>query len=385
MVSWKKWWVHFSALWSFRGPRSPVVPSAALAVARTRPPSEFRTQPQGFQPWNPAEAPPPYLRQERCSWTSPGSALISRCNLRATGSLPTPLCAARFFGGDRCRPQGKSASPTTVDHLRFRVSTQSGTTGRRGIFLLCPALRGYASFRIAGFLVLSLLGCASRVFDNPVDPENPLEGIRVLSFYDAPGSQTAGLAFEEEELWVVDSSESRLYRIFARDGRSDFQRRLDLGTIFGVAPDDNFLWMTQPGQGSVARINPFTGELLQQPLPTQGGDPRGVAFDGELLWVIDGADSTLARIDPILGVVGEPIPVPTINSPGGLAFRGAELWAIDQLDSRLVQLGADGSEIRAISLPGTPAVGLASDGKDFYYSDRAGRVYLIELVEDPAP
>ncbi len=59
--------------------------------------------------------------------TSPGSTLISRCNLRATGSLPTFLCAACFFfGGGRVRATARAAEGTTDDHLQILPAPAKG-------------------------------------------------------------------------------------------------------------------------------------------------------------------------------------------------------------------------------------------------------------------
>ncbi len=55
-----------------------------------RPRCRFQTPPQGFQPWNPAEALPPYLRWERRSQTharepAPWTHIFVRCALFSGG------------------------------------------------------------------------------------------------------------------------------------------------------------------------------------------------------------------------------------------------------------------------------------------------------------
>ncbi len=119
-----------------------VVPSAALAAgARPRPPSEFRTQPQGFQAWNPAEAasiPPPgalvmtcghYLRFAHATLrfrTSPGSALNFPLQQRATGSQPTSL-----YGGPRLCSASRSARHRVFLLFSIFVPPYAGTLRKR--------------------------------------------------------------------------------------------------------------------------------------------------------------------------------------------------------------------------------------------------------------
>lgn len=229
-------------------------------------------------------------------------------------------------------------------------------------------------------LVLGLAGCAARAFDNPVDPNNPATDVELLGTYPARAQQAGGLDFVDEELWVVDQLGSRLHRLRASNGDSLYVRTLSF-SMFGVADDGTFVWLTQPGGAQLIRVDPSGASV--QVLPTSGGTPRGVAYDDEnrLLWVIS-TERVISRIDPNTGPVGEPILVPTIEQPGGLTFRGSELWAVDQRDSRLVHLGLDGAELASYTLPFGNAVGLTSDGDKFYYSDTASRIHIIALRDE---
>jgi streptogramin lyase len=232
---------------------------------------------------------------------------------------------------------------------------------------------------LAFLAVLGLGACAERLFDNPFDPDNPFSAFQTITSYDTQAQRPAGLAFGREVLYLADALGARIHHINPLSGSQDAAIALPSGSAFGVAYENGFLWLSVPALNSIVRISPASGEPLQAPLPAPGGDPRGLAFDGQLLWLLDAATRSLYRIDPLAGPLGDPIPVPSIADPGGLTFRGPELWAVDQRDSRLVWLSANGAQIAAYQLPSGGAVGVASDGTSFYYSDRSRRVHVVRL------
>lgn len=100
------------------------------------------------------------------------------------------------------------------------------------------------------------------------------------------------------------------------------------GPIGGLAYAFDALWLTIPGEGSVVRLDPATGQadVLTTGLPA----PRAIAAGSDGLWVsLHGVDETeagpgdpqLARVDPISGeVVAE-------FAFGGSPRGGVELWA----------------------------------------------------------
>jgi DNA-binding beta-propeller fold protein YncE len=232
-------------------------------------------------------------------------------------------------------------------------------------------------------LSLALASCAAREFDNPVDPNNPARNFSIKRQYRFLGGQPAGLVFHDEELWVTDPTDSSLTKLRASDGQSQYSLQLGYNA-FGVTHDGSFLWLTVLGGAEVRRINPGDPNEPLSILPTPGHDPRGIAFHDELLWVVDGSDKTISKIDPKVGKpVGDPIPAGNLALPGGLTFRNDELWAVDQFGSRLVELDPDtGSELASYTLPVGKAIGVASDGERFYYSELSGRtIYIVELLE----
>ncbi len=81
----------FSAGWGPVGSaavRPPPLPSHRPSTGQRAPKSSFRLEMRGcFSP----------VPWQGFALHPPGSALTSRCNLRATGSLPTFLCAAHFY------------------------------------------------------------------------------------------------------------------------------------------------------------------------------------------------------------------------------------------------------------------------------------------------
>ena len=90
----------------------------------------------------------------------------------------------------------------------------------------------------------------------------------------------------------------------------------------GVAFDGTSIWVTNPGSGTVSKINPTTNTVTAT--VTVGSSPSGVAFDGTSIWVTNRISGTVSKINPTTNTVTATVTVG--SSPSDVAFDGANVW-----------------------------------------------------------
>jgi YVTN family beta-propeller protein len=147
-----------------------------------------------------------------------------------------------------------------------------------------------------------------------------LETHRLERRYQLGGFGAGEIMFGERAAWVPLFSDSELLRIDAATGST---------TRFpvGAGPTDPVLgfgsvWVASLLQGSVWRLEPFTGQV-QQVIPV-GRAPFGLAVGAGSVWVTDSCDGTVARIDPKTNEVTARIE--TGHIPRWLAVGAGHVW-----------------------------------------------------------
>lgn len=131
----------------------------------------------------------------------------------------------------------------------------------------------------------------------------------------------------------------------------------------GVAAGRGAVWASDPGAGTVERIDPTTGDRVQS--IRVGRDPTGLAIGAGAVWVANSGDGTVSRIDP------QTYATRTIrvgNGPGPIAFGDGKVWVANVADGTLqginpVSLG--------LSAPAPSAVGVSAivaDGNGLWAS-----------------
>ncbi|WP_174291343.1 Vgb family protein [Sphingomonas bacterium] len=185
-----------------------------------------------------------------------------------------------------------------------------------------------------------------------------------------PGRPCAGLAADPTSLWVplcgpapqlakVDLATRKLSQVFALG---------PAGPEGGIAIGAGSVWLVTDKTGSLSRIDPGSGTVVQTvKLPPGSYNP---VFANGLVWVtrVDGAELTV--VDPASGtVVGQVAvgPHPRFTTTGGGA-----VWTLNQQDGSL-------SRIDATSRAAAKAVALNTPGPggDITYAD--GRVWTTMM------
>ncbi len=139
--------------------------------------------------------------------------------------------------------------------------------------------------------------------------------------------------------------------------------------LAGIAGNDERLWVTDRSSGEVLEILPASGAVLRR-LALDLGQPKGLAFDGSQLWVADEKTMRIQAFDPEAGGRTRSIPLEVPKEKGfgsleAVAWDGKYLWtaisagfssSLNQVDPR------DGRIVRSLFADCDPR-GLASDGE----------------------
>src|SRR5579872_3280407 len=124
---------------------------------------------------------------------------------------------------------------------------------------------------------------------------NSIASLQVLEKWN--GLQARGIAFTPGAIWTsrCDQVACGITRIDASNGKI-------VATIatnnppYGIAANDNAVWVASPRENLVLRIDPATNEIVAK-IPT-GKMPTGIAAGEGAIWVTNTDEKSVSRIDP---------------------------------------------------------------------------------------
>lgn len=158
-----------------------------------------------------------------------------------------------------------------------------------------------------------------------------------IALDDAPSSVVGQAA----DLWVATAG--GLARVDAAE-RQALGGPIDLGIIGEsyVALGEGALWVTDPGESAVIRIDPRTSRPVGDPIAVPG-DVSGPLVVGEgAVWVLCAdvtADiTTVVPIDPATNRPRAPIALGEYGSVDGIAAGGGGVWVSDGTGERLLRI-----------------------------------------------
>ena len=100
-------------------------------------------------------------------------------------------------------------------------------------------------------------------------------------------------------LWVV-TTDNAVLRIDPRTGRVTRRIPVPADSLSGMAAGAGALWVTDPVDGVVWRIQLGPPRLVMRTIEA-GIGAAAVAVGADAVWVVNGADTTVVRIDPVSG------------------------------------------------------------------------------------
>lgn len=166
--------------------------------------------------------------------------------------------------------------------------------------------------------------------------------------------------------------------------RADFVH-LPLRTLFfwaGMAWDgDKYIWIVNNqlkgisrlglGEGIEDQFIQFPSDLKQEPTIT------GLAWDGAHFWMADVANQMIHQVAPETGERLKSFAYD--GTPNGLVWGGDDfLWVISMERLAIEKVTLTGKRQLSYNIEGTWPMGLAWDGKYFWYSDgKNGALYIL--------
>jgi streptogramin lyase len=170
----------------------------------------------------------------------------------------------------------------------------------------------------------------------------------------------------DKYLYVYPDDETR--RVSRKIGQG-------MGLTWSVAFDGQYIW-TATVQGMVYKLNPVTGQILQQ-FASPGPQPWGMTFDGEHLWIVDFAEKRISEIDPANGTELKTFPTPDpVGGCKGVAWDGTYLNIMGWTSPTIYRMDLQGNLVRTIQLDRTAAGGIAWDGSHFWVP--AGKIFKFD-------
>ena len=171
-------------------------------------------------------------------------------------------------------------------------------------------------------------------------------------------------AVVRDALAVVDASSGRV------EPGIDFT-----GSPASIAADRSSLWVADPDEGVVSRVNVSSGAIEDR--IHVSGQPGEVAVGAGSVWVATTVGGTVSRIDPATGTVTQTIPLG--GTPAAIAFGMNSVWVADPADDVLLRIeprtGTVTSTLELSSRPSAVAVGL---GGVWVASHDAGTVAHVD-------
>jgi DNA-binding beta-propeller fold protein YncE len=149
----------------------------------------------------------------------------------------------------------------------------------------------------------------------------------VISSFASPTSNTMGLAWNGEYLWISGQFSESIYKVTTLGAVID---SIPNPGDRGLAWDGEYLWAATTVDDRLYKINVETGEVVDSlDTPCSGNYPNGLTYDGELLWVSSFSELDLCGVNTNTGGKVDSISLPNIDGRG-VAWTGTNFWWADQ-------------------------------------------------------
>jgi len=224
-------------------------------------------------------------------------------------------------------------APERVDTAAPPAAGRAPKTRRRPLIAIAAGVVILGAAALA--LALALTGKTAEIVVPPnsvarIDPS----GKRIES-YVRVGRHPVAVAVGEGGVWVANSEDGTVTRLDPATGKLVNTISAGGGDLNGIAIGFGFVWVANGNDGTITKINPRLDQMAGPPIqlgrPTIAPDPVFyIATDRHYVWAIRGGE--LLRIDPGTGRVERKR---SIGTPMGLAAGGGSVWVTTQSQSLL--------------------------------------------------
>ena len=150
------------------------------------------------------------------------------------------------------------------------------------------------------------------------------------------------------------------------------------GAPGAVSGGSGSVWVADPGEGKVSRIDPDSGAETDRILV--GGGPGSITTGAGAIWVASTVDATVTRIDPATEAVTQTIQLPGTN-PDAILYGLGGLWVADSGAREVFEVDpVTGSLRRTLPLDLQPSALAAVDGALWVAGYDNGTIEKIDPV-----
>ena len=210
----------------------------------------------------------------------------------------------------------------------------------------------------------------------------------VVKTIPAPSKYCTGLTIMNNQLWVADRKEDKLYCLDMASGA--VIRKIESPGYWpmGLAWDGKYLWNADiQGRGAISenldgmihKLDPENGTILAT-LRSPSSSPRGIAWDGKYLWCVDNRKDMVIQFSTHDGTTIHSFPSPS-SDPQGICFDGKYLWISDRVKDEIYMVDpATGHVLIIADAPGPYIRDLCFDGKHIWAVDyQTDRIYQVKI------
>jgi hypothetical protein len=194
------------------------------------------------------------------------------------------------------------------------------------------------------------------------------------------GDSPLQVKFDGTDLWVANSGHGTVMRIRPSDGKVlDTWTGASAATGIVAAMGRIFvIGATIPG--SLYLIDPTQPAGAVTTLTTLlGANPRCIAFDGSRIWTVGTGSVSIVSLNPTV--------VTTVSTGFGLLagclYDGSNIWVTDTTSDSLHKLDANGSILQSISMGDSPRVPVF-DGTNIWVPNATSNSVTVVRVKDAA-
>ena len=149
----------------------------------------------------------------------------------------------------------------------------------------------------------------------------------------------------------------------------------------GVVFIDGFLWIADTNLDKLHKVDPFTGDTVNTPLPFDTNLVSDLAWDGSVLWGWDGIADKIIEISRDTGATLSSIPV-SVPASSGIAVDDDGFWLHDWNVPEIIRVDRTGTIIKKFASP-TSSTGarLHFDGLNLWQADISTSPDVVRAID----
>jgi streptogramin lyase len=133
----------------------------------------------------------------------------------------------------------------------------------------------------------------------------------------------SGIATSDDSVWLVIDKNGTLARIDPATGEVRQNIRVPAGS-FNPLFNDGVIWVTRAEGAEITAVDAKTGAIRGSAPTSQG--PRFLAKGAGAIWTLNQSDGSLTRIDAKTMKATNTVPLATPGHGGDIAFGGGIIW-----------------------------------------------------------